>query len=57
MLNLVEGGLEKVGFQGCFERGCRLDVTDLTREGVPLHWASKREGPLTDRFCVRRRGI
>ena len=26
MLNLVEGGLEKVGFHGCFERGCRLDV-------------------------------
>ena len=26
---LVEGGLEKVGFQDFFERGCGLDVMDL----------------------------
>ena len=51
MLNLVEGGLEKVGFQGCFERGCRLNATDLTRKRVPLHWASTWEGHLTKGFC------
>ena len=26
MLNLVQGGIEKVGFQDCFKRGYRLDV-------------------------------
>ena len=45
MLNIVEGSLEKVGLQGWFERGCRLDVTDLTRKPVPPRWASKRAGP------------
>ena len=49
MLSLVEGGLEKVCFQGCFERGCRLDVTDLISQGS-WRCASKR-GPLTQWFC------
>ena len=53
MLNLVDGGSENVGFQGCFAR-CRLDVTDLARERVPVRWASKREESLTVgfSFCV-----
>ena len=65
LLNLSGGGLEKVGFQGCFERGFRLYLTtDLTRKRVPLRCASK-QGPLTEwlwfrvgyfeNYCVCRR--
>ena len=54
VINLVEGGPEKVSFPGCFERGCRLDVMDLRirRKQAPLalQWARKRKGPLTEEF-------
>ena len=38
---MIEGGCKKVSFQGPFERGCGLDVTDFTGKPVPVRWASK----------------
>ena len=32
LLNLVEAGLEKIGFQGCFERGCKVGCDGSHKE-------------------------
>ena len=32
MLSVVEAGLQQLGFQGCCDRGCGLDVTESQRE-------------------------